>query len=121
MLLAMFQLCCFLNYRPRSVHLAVTMDLGDSAIVTKNFHDYLLLVQSYVLSPGYPHQSFFTIPTLDAVWEAIANSGPFFVTPGFILWTEFCAASYDFFVQRHKELDVNFMAEKRRSCENFYT
>ena len=78
-------------------------------------------MQSYVLCPGYAHQSFFTIHTLDTVSEAITEALSAFVTAGIGLWSRFCAASYDDFVNRHKNLYVVFIEERRRAGETFYT
>ena len=120
-LLRVFQLCCLVTDRPRSIHPVVTLDLSGCSMDPKVFHDFLLLVQSYVLCPGYPLHSFFTVTTLDTVRGAIAEAGQVFVTPGFNLWSRFCAPSYDEFVQGHKDLYVDFIAEGRRSGEFFYT
>ena len=90
-LLKVFQLCCLLIDRPRSILLFVTIDLSGCAMDAKIFRDRLLMEQSYVLSPGYAHKSFFTVPTLDAAREASAGAGQFFVAPtsdlclGFVL------------------------------------
>ena len=73
-LLSVFQLCCLVINIPQSIHPVVTLELKGCAIDPKVFHDCLLLVQSYVLCPGYAHQSFFTIPTLDTVRGAIAGA-----------------------------------------------
>ena len=53
--------------RPRSIHPVVTLDSSGCAMDAKVFRDSLLMAQSYVLSPGYAHHFFVTVPTLDAV------------------------------------------------------
>ena len=69
----------------RAVYPTVNFDLSGSKLNMAKFQECLHLVQSYVLSPGYEHQSFFTEPTLEAVREAIRNAGVSFVAPNFDL------------------------------------
>ena len=55
----------------------------------------LQLVQSYVLSSGYPRPAFFTEQTLEVIRSAIADAGVFVVTAGFSLWKDLCDPDVD--------------------------
>ena len=50
------KLCVLITGRPRENYPAVTFDLSGSKLSEKKFRECLLLVQSYVLSPGYAHK-----------------------------------------------------------------
>ena len=78
-------------------------------------------MQSYVLSPGHVPKCFFTDPTLEAVQEAIANAGVFYVASNFDLWTEFCGGYAETFLSRYCSLYSSFLSESRQSLENHYT
>ena len=80
----------------------MTFDLRGSKISEDAFQDYLQLVQSYVLSPGYCPQSFFTESTLCAVRSAIDSAGVFFVTPGYDIWKDARDSAVDSFVAQCK-------------------
>ena len=84
------KLCVLVTGRPRAVYPAVNFDLSGSKLSIAKFQECLHLVQSYMLSPGYEHQSFFTEPTMEAVQDAISNAGVFYVAPNFDLWADFC-------------------------------
>ena len=78
-LFRVFRLCCLIVGMPESVHPSVSMNLSGCAFSAETLRDCFLLVQSYILSWGYSHQSFFVENTLDAVHEAVANAGTFYV------------------------------------------
>ena len=118
-LFKVFQLCCLLIDRPRSILLVVTMDLSGCAMDAKIFRDCLLMEQSYVLSPGYAHKSFFTVPTLDAVREANAGAGHFFVAPTFDLCLGFIVPITTTSFSGTKS--YMWILLRRRSCVSFYT
>ena len=80
-----FKLCCLVIELPRSDLPAVEFDLSGCALSRIDFDRSLRLVQSYVLSSGYSHKTFFTNPTLDAVRDAIKTAGVFFVAPSYNL------------------------------------
>ena len=109
------KLCVLITGRPLENYpqAAVTFDLSGSKLSEKKFRECLLLVQSYVLSPGYSHKSFFTDPTLDAVEEAIADAGVFYVAPNFDLWTELCSGIAEAFASRYQSLYDTFLLGRR--------
>ena len=107
------KLCVLITGRPLENYPAVTFDLSGSKLSEKKFRECLLLVQSYVLSPGYSHKSFFTDPTLDAVEEAIADAGVFYVAPNFDLWTELCSGIAEAFASRYQSLYDTFLLGRR--------
>ena len=97
-LLRVFKVCCLIVGTPGSVFPSVTFDLSGSALSWENFHDCLLLVQSYVLSAGYSHQSLFSDHTMKTVRDAVLIAGTFFMVADFDLWNEFCGSKLDSFV-----------------------
>ena len=115
------KLCVLITGRPRENYPAVTFDLSGSKLSEQKFRKCLLLVQSYVLSPGYSHRSFFTDPTLDAVEEAIADAGVFYVAPNFDLWTEFCSGIAEAFASRYQGLYDTSLQGRRQSFESYYS
>ena len=114
------KLCVLITGRPRECYPSVTFDLSGSRLAERKFRECLLLVQSYVLSPGYAHKCFFTDPTLDAVEEAIADAGVFYVAPNFDLWAEFCGGIAEAFASRYRNLYDTFLLERRQSFESHY-
>ena len=106
------KLCVLITGRPREIYPAVTFNLSGSKLSEK-FRECLLLVQSYVLSPGYAHECSFTDPTLDAVEEAIADPGVFYVAPNFDLWTDFCSGNAEAFASRYQSLYDTFLLGRR--------
>ena len=80
-LFRVFKFCCLIVGMPESSPPPVSMDL--SGFSAEMFRDCLLLVQSYILSWGYSHRSFFVEITLDAVCEAVANAGTFYLSADF--------------------------------------
>ena len=114
------KLCVLITGRPRKNYPAVTFDLSGSKLSEKQFRECLLLVQSYVLSSGCSHKSFFTDPTLNAVEEANANAGVFYVAPNFDLWTEFCSGIAEAFASRYQSLYDTFLLGHRQSFESHY-
>ena len=105
---------------PESSPLSVSMDLSGCAFSAEMFRDCLLLVQSYVLSWGYSHRSFFVTSTLEAVREAVANAGTFYLSADFNLWAGFCSEDLDDFLTRYRSFYGEFLSEHRKSCENHY-
>ena len=119
-LLRVFKLCCLVVGVPRSTYPSVVFDLSCSALSWERFHDCLLLVQSYVLSAGYSHQSLFSDHPMKAVRDAVLNAGTFFVAADFDLWKEFCGSELDSFVKRHSSLYSAFLVEKRKYFDSHY-
>ena len=78
------------------------MDLTGCAFSAEMFRDCLLLVQSYIFSWGYSQRSFFVESTLNAVREAVANAGTFYLSADFKLWTGFCSEDLDDFLTRYR-------------------
>ena len=117
-LLRVFKVCCLIVGVPRSTYPSVVFDLSGSALSWESFHDCLLLVQSYVLSAGYSHQSLFSDHTMRAVRDAVLNAGTFFVAADFDLWKEFCGSKLDSFVKRHGSLYTAFLVEKRKHFDS---
>ena len=62
----------------------------------------------------------FSDPTVDAVEEAIANAGVFYVAPNFDLWTEFCSGIAQAFASRYQSLYDTFLLGRRQSFESHY-
>ena len=114
------KLCVLVTGRPRAVYPVVTFDLSGSKLSVAKFQECLRLVQSYVLSPGYEHQSFFTEPTMKAVQDAINNAGVFYVAPNFDLWADFCGGSVSDFISHYWRLYGAFLLSQRKSCEIQY-
>ena len=119
-MLRVFKVCCLIVGVPRSTYHSVVFDLSGSALSWESFHDCLLLVQSYVLSAGYSHQSLFSDHTMRAVRDAVLNAGTFFVAADFDLWKEFCGSKLDSFVKRHGSLYTAFLVEKRKYFDSHY-
>ena len=115
-----FKLCCLVVGMPVKKCPPVTIDLSGSVISPTDFRSCMELVQSYVLSPGYSHQSFFTDSTLDAVRAAIGDAGISFVAPGFSLWNDFCGSGYDAFLSRFWKLYSSYLRERQKSSEVSY-
>ena len=80
------------------VPLSVTIGLSGCANSTEANRECLLLVQSYILSWVYAHQSFFVESTLHIVRETIANAEVFSVSPEFELWHGLRSAELDGFI-----------------------
>ena len=70
---------------------------------------------------GIHINAFFTDPTLDAVEEAIADAGVFYVAPNFDLWTEFCSGIAEAFACRYQGLYDAFLQGRRQSFETYYS
>ena len=115
-----FKLCCLVVGMPVKKCPPVTIDLSGSVISPTDFRRCMELVQSYVLSPGYSHQSFFTDSTLDAVRAAISDAGISFVAPGFSLWNDFCGSGYDVFLSRFRKLYSSYLGDRQKSSEVSY-
>ena len=114
------KLCVLVTGRPRAVYPTVNFDLSGSKLSMAKFQECLRLVQSYVLSPGYEHQSFFTEPTMEAVHDAISNAGVFYVAPNFDLWADFCGGSVSEFISQYSRLYGALLLAQRKSCEIQY-
>ena len=119
-LFRVFKLCCLVIGVPEAVPPVVTLDLSGCAFSTAIVRDCLLLVQSYVLSWGYAHKTFFVDRTLDVVREAIANAGAFYVAADFDLWRDICGEDLDAFITPYRSLYRDFILERRKSCESYY-
>ena len=94
------KLCVLVTRRPRAYYPTVSFGLSGSRLSMAKFQECLRLVQSYVLSPGYEHKSFFTEPTMEDVQDAISNAGVFYVAPNFDLWADFCGGSVSNFISQ---------------------
>ena len=77
-LLRVFKLCCLVSGVSASRYPTVSLDLSGFALSVADFQSCVQLVQSYILSEGYSHQSFFSDQTLKVVKKAIADAGRFF-------------------------------------------
>ena len=115
-----FKLCCLVVCMPVKKCPPVTIDLSGSVISPTDFRRCMELVQSYLLSPEYSHQSFFTDSTLDAVRAAISDAGISFVAPGFSLWNDFCGSRYDAFLSRFRKMYFSYLRERQKSSEVSY-
>ena len=105
---------------PESVPPPVTMDLSVCAFDAGAFRDCLLLVQSYILSWGYSHYSFFVDSTLDAVREAVDTAGVFYVSPDFDLWSGLSGEGLEEFLTQYRPYYREFLLEHRNSFECRY-
>ena len=85
-LLRVFKLCCLVIGMPREKYHVVSLDLSGCSFKMEKFESCVRLVQSYILSAGFSHQTFFTDPTLNAVRGAIAEAGVFFGRSNFCIW-----------------------------------
>ena len=99
---------------------AVSLDLSGFALSVADFQSCVRLVQSYILSEGYSHQSFFSDQTLIVVKKAIADAGRFFGASDFSMWTDFCGEDVDAFVVKYSALFTTFLAERRKSFDARY-
>ena len=115
-----FKLCCLVIELPRSDLPAVEFDLSGCALSRIDFDRSLRLVQSYVLSSGYSHKTFFTNPTLDAVRDAIATAGAFFVAPNYNLWAGVCDSAYEKYIADVGVVYKQFLDERRKAGESHY-
>ena len=57
---------------------------------------------------------------MDAVEEAIADAGVFYVAPNFDLWTEVCNGIAEAFASRYQSLYDTFLLGRRQSFESPY-
>ena len=114
------KLCVLITGKPRTGYPTVNFDLNGSKLSMAKFQECLHLVQNYVLSPEYEHQSFFTEPTLEAVREAISNAGVFYVAPNFDLWFDFCGGSVFDFISHYSRLYGAFLFGRRKAFEMQY-
>ena len=85
-LLRVFELCCLIGGVPPTQYPVVSLDLAGFALDAECFQTCVLLVQSYTLSVGYSHQSFFSDHTLVVVEKAISNAGVFFGISAVMKW-----------------------------------
>ena len=115
-----FKLCCLVIELPGSDLPAVEFDLSGCALSRIDFDRSLRLVQSYVLSSGYSHETFFTNPTLDAVRDAIATAGVIFVAPNDNLWAGFCDPAYEKYITDVGVAYKQFLDERRKAGESHY-
>ena len=99
---------------------AVSLDLSGFALSVADFQSCVQLVQSYILSEGYSHQSFFSDQTLKVVKKAIADAGRFFGASNFSMWTEFCGEDVDAFVAKYSTLFTTFVAVRRKNFDARY-
>ena len=114
------KLCCLVIGLPRVVYPQVSFNLSGSSFSESAFQCCLRLVQSYVMSAGYEHQSFFTDSTLDAVRSAIADAGVFQVTPGYDIWKIYGDPVVESFIADYQKLYCSFLLERRESSERYY-
>ena len=109
------KLCCLVVGLPRSLYPQMSFDLSGSSLGEAAFQCCLRKVQTYVLNAGYEHQLFFTDLTPDAVRNAIADAGVFYVTPGFDIWKNYCDPVVESFVADYQKLYCSFVLERRKS------
>ena len=119
-LLRVFKLCCLVSGVAASRYPAVSLDLSGFALSVADIQSCVQLVQSYILSEGYSHQSFFSDQTLKVVKKAIADAGRFFGATNFSMWTEFCGEDVDAFVAKYSTLFTTFVAVRRKSFDARY-
>ena len=119
-LLRVFKLCCLVAGVSVARYPAVSLDLSGFALSVADFQSCVQLVQSYILSEGYSHQSFFSDQTLIVVKKAIADAGRFFGASDFSMWTDFCREDVDAFVVKYSALFTTFLAERRKSFDARY-
>ena len=119
-LLRVFKLCCLVSGVSASRYPAVSLDLSGFALSVADFQSCVQLVQSYILSEGYSHQSFFSDQTLKVVKKAIADAGRFFGASNFSMWTEFCVEDVDAFVAKYCTLFTIFVAVRRKNFDARY-
>ena len=119
-LLRVFKLCCLVAGVSVARYPAVSLDLSGFALSVADFQSCVQLVQSYILSEGYSHQSFFSDQTLIVVKKAIADAGRFFGASDYSMWTDFCREDVDAFVVKYSALFTTFLAERRKSFDARY-
>ena len=78
------------------------------------------LDQWYVVSPGYTHQSSFTIPTVERIRKAVADAEVFFVSSDFDLRREFYCHDLESFVGGQKETFPKLLLQRRKDYESRY-
>ena len=115
--LHVFRLCCLAVRSPEVFCLSVSISLSGSSLREDAVQNCVRLIQSYVLSPGYIHQSFFTGQTLNAVRFAVDEAGVFFVCGEINLWKDFDGPSYDLFVSAQRDLCVTLLLQRRKELE----
>ena len=119
-LLRVFKLCCLVSGVSASRYPAVSLALSGFALSVADFQSCVQLVQSYILSEGYSHQSFFSDQTLKVVKKAIADADRFFGASNFSMWTEFCGEDVDAFVAKYSTLFTTFVAVRRKNFDARY-
>ena len=119
-LLKVFKICCLFVESSQCRYPSVTFDLSGCALSSHIVLQCVRIVQSYVLSRGYTHQSFFSNQTLERSREAIVDSGSFFLRGDFDLWKDFPAVGRNDFVDRHRELFASYLARRKKSSLAFY-
>ena len=119
-LLRVFKLCCLVISLPQSNPLTVGMELSGCPVDREECECCLRLVQSYVLSAGYTHQTFFGTHTMDNVRSAIVSAGTFLADPSFKLWAKFCRPEYESIVDAERESYVALLAERRKAGSDYY-
>ena len=72
-----------------------------------------------MLSAGYSHQPFFTVPTLESVRAAVANASVFFVAPNFNLRVGICGTDMESLALEYK-LYHESLSGRRDSYEIYY-
>ena len=75
------------------------------------------------LSSGYSHPALFTIPTIDAVRNAVSNAAIFPVAPEFSIWKKSFyepGYEYDDFLEQYGRLYSQFILERRKDSETRY-
>ena len=73
------------------------IDLPGSALDPEKLQGCLLPLQSYVLSPGYFHESLLS-QTLDNMRGAFESAEVIFVATVFRLWDIFCGPEFELFL-----------------------
>ena len=99
---------------------SLTLDLSGYLLDRRVVQDCLRLMQAYVLSPGYRHQSLFTVQTVERVRGDIGNACVFYVSTDFDLCEEFYSHDTDFFVAKQREVYRQLLNQRRRDCETKY-
>ena len=119
-LMRIFKLCCLTIETLDVVYPSVSISLSGSSLREDALQNCIKLVQSYVLSPGYCHQRFFTGQTMDAVRAAVDEAGVFLVCGEINLWKDFVGPTYDSFVSSHNESCHKLLLQRRKEYEAHY-
>ena len=116
----MFKLCCLIINSKLSRYPYVVLDLPGSSLSHKAVDDYVQMVQSYVLSPGYAPKLFFTDLTLDAVRDAVKDAIVFYVAVDFDVWKNACVSEFATFLSGVRSSFSDLLFQRRKASEDRY-